>query len=88
MTRISFRFPITPLSQLLQQRCLLLRERRRDGRASLSGSIEVLQRDERGVDARELRLEGVIERVAYFHGRVVDRVARKNVLSEMLYKNE
>lgn len=76
MTRIRSRFPITLLLQLLQQRCLLLRQRRRDGGASLSGPIEVLQRDERGVDARELRLEGVVERVTYVHGRVMHRVAR------------
>jgi hypothetical protein len=79
-------FPITPLSQLLQQGCLLRRERCRDSGTALSGPIEVLQRDERGIDARELRLEGVVDRVSYFHGRVVHRVARLDVLDEMLYK--
>lgn len=67
---------------------MLLRQRRRDGRAPLSGPIEVLQCDERGVDARQLRLERVIQRVSHFHGRVVYRVARNNVLNEMLTANE
>ena len=54
----------------------------------MSGPIEVLQRDECGVDARELRLEGVVQRISYFHTRVVHRVARNNILDEMLTANE
>jgi hypothetical protein len=77
-------FPITLLSQLLQQRCLLRRECCRHRRAPLSGPIEVLQRDERRVDARELRLDRVVERVRHLHRRVVHSVAGEHVADEML----
>ena len=72
-------------SQLLKQRCLLQRERRRNSRTPFSRPVEVLQRDERGVDACKLRRNRVVEWERYLNGRIINSMACSHVRKEMLY---
>lgn len=81
------KYPSYPSSEhlkLLLQSLLLRRQSCRDSGTSLSGSIQVLQRDERSVDARELRLDRVVGREGSGDGGVVDGVAGGYVRLEVL----
>jgi len=61
-------------------------ERCRDDRATLPRPIEVLQRDDRRVNAGELGCRRVIFREGERDGRVIDGVARCDIPVQTLYE--
>lgn len=76
-------------SLLLGLQCSELgRKRCACGRATLAGAVEVLQGDERGLDARDLRGGRVVRRKREGHAGVVDGVAGCDVLRERLEMRE